>query len=340
MKKLALLLIITVFLHSCASILNGKKTLVKISTDNKSTIIFKNDTLLTSEKQVIIQPKRSKKPLKITILKDSLREDFYFNRKISAVFGLNIMGVYGLGFLVDLTNNKRFTYQRNLHFITDTLSKKIVISNKKVTLLPKNKFFIYTSPLHAFDVFSIPMATLGSEYFIQNNISLSAEYGINLPNNQTRNNTISYLNEQAITYKFETKFYNLINFTNNVFLNEYISLEFREIKNQYNDKINYFDDENQSDFITDDFATKKRVTIVNLKYGLLIPIGKRFYLDVYSGFGIRIKKFKHINLEYDKMIHQIDFSDDFTFFDLRSFKNYNQKSFLNYSLGFKFGLKL
>lgn len=342
MKKTILFLIIILTLNSCATILNGKKTIVKISADKESKIVFEKDTIPINKKEIIIYPNRSKKPLKIIVLKDSLSQDFYFNRKISSLFALNFFNNYGIGILVDLTNNKRFTYRHNLHFITDSISKKILLSNKKVTVLPKNNFLLYTSPLQALDLFSIPMFTFGTEYFIQNNISLSAEFGYKIKNATSSYEHTSYLKDNAFTYRFETKLYNVINLTNNVHLNEYVSLEFRKIKSQYNDYLEYTERDNTDmvDYITDDFGTKKNVTIINLKYGLLVPLGEIFYFDFYSGLGIRIKKFNHINLEYNKSIHQIDFSDDLSFFDFRSFKNYDQKSFLNYSLGFKFGIKL
>lgn len=337
MKKIAFFLFAILFLNSCASIINGQKAVVKISADKESKIVFLKDTISINKQQIKIRPLRSKNPLKITVLKDNLKKDFSFNRKISGLFWLNIFNNYGAGMLVDLTNNKRFRYKHNLHFVTDTISKKIVLSDKKVTVLPKNTFFLYTSPLQSFDFFSVPITTLGAEYFIKDNFSFSTEYGIKVVDTHKERNTISYLKDKASTFRFETKLYNNINATENVHLNEYLSLEFRKIKSQYNDNINYYDQNNN--YIKDDFATQKNVTIVNLKYGFLVPLGKKFYFDFYSGLGIRTKKFHHINLEYDKSIHQIE-NNDFPHFNFREFKNYTKKSLLNLSLGFKFGIKL
>jgi hypothetical protein len=341
MKKISLSFITILILNSCASILNGERTSIKISSDNESEIVFKKDTLAINRKRGFINPIRSKRTLTITVLKDSLKDNFYLKPKLSNLFWGNISFNYGLGILVDLSSDRRFTYKQNLHFVTDTIANKIILSNKKIAIMPKNKFLLYTSPLQFLDFFSIPMPTLGTEYFIKKNISLSAEYGFRNLNFRNSPHNISYLKGKASTYRFETKFYNNINLTNNVHLNEYLSLEFREIKSQYNDIISYRleDNPNQDNYFTDDFATKKTVTIINLKYGLFVPIGKTFYLDFYSGFGVRIKNFNHINLEYDKSIHQIYYEDDIVF-DFKEFKNYTQKSFLNYSLGFKFGIKL
>jgi len=341
-KKLGILLIISISLSSCATLLNRKKTILKVSTDTESKIVFNKDTIFTNQKESTLRPLRSKKTIKISVLKDSLKQDFYLRPKLSSIFWLNAY-TYGLGMLLDLSSNKRFTYKHNLHFVTDSVSKKIVISHKKLALLPKNKFFLFTTPLLALDFFSIPILSLGSEYFIKDNISLSAAYGAKFRTINYEQPKVSYLKDKATTSRLEAKWYNGINLTKNAHLNEYVALEFREIRSQYNDHINYFErnDSNQNNCITDDFATKKRVTVLNLKYGLLVPLGNRFYFDFYSGFGVRIKRFNHLNLEYNKTIHQIYDEDDlFPFFPFRGYEDYHRKTLLNYSLGFKFGIKL
>ena len=74
------------------------------------------------------------------------------------------------------------------------------------------------------------MAALGAAYFIQNNINLTVEYRIKFQNAQTRKINILYLSDDTISYWFETNFYNIINLTKNVHLNEYLALLFYEIK--------------------------------------------------------------------------------------------------------------
>ncbi|TVZ55285.1 hypothetical protein OD91_0531 [Lutibacter sp. Hel_I_33_5] len=342
MKKLSLLLFALLIFSSCATILNKKTSVVKISADKESKIIFQKDTILINKKQIKIRPIRSKKNLKVTVLKDSLKRDFYFENKISPLFWMNITSIYSIGMLVDLFSDKRFTYKHNLHFITDRLSKKIELSSKKIALIPKNKLFIYTSPIKLVDFTSIPMTTLGVEYFVKNNFSISAEYGTFLRTKKLRRHNVTYLRENAYTYRLETKVYNIINLTQNVHSNEYIGLEFRKIVSQYNDYLDYSErtDKYQYNYTRDDFATYKNVTVVNFKYGMIVPIGNRLYFDFYGGLGIRTKRFDHINLEYDKSLHSLFDLDDFPTFDLNYFRDYNKRSLLNISLGFKFGFKL
>lgn len=338
MKKIIPFLLAIILLNSCASIFNKDTAVVKISSDTASQVVFEQDTLQISKKQIKIRPKRSKEAVKLTVLKDSLQKNVYLDSKISTIFWVNILYTYGLGILVDLTNDKRFTYKHNLHFVTDSITNTIEISNKKITSIPKNSFFVYTSPLQFLDFFNIPMTTLGSEYFPIDNFSMSAEVGYRFTDFSYREANIEFLDEKARLLRFEGKWYNAINFCKNVHLNEYIGLEYRQIKSQYNDNVDYFFTNWQGNLITDDFSTVKTVSILNLKYGLLMPIGDNFYFDFYTGLGVRIKQFDYRNLEYDRQVHEIS-DDNISFFGIRRFKDYDKRSFLNYSLGFKFGVK-
>jgi hypothetical protein len=352
-KRISFYCIAVFLLSSCATILNGKRTTVKLSADRESRVLYNNDTIRINKTRTSIYPLRSKKTIKLTVLQDSLQGDFYLNRKISNLFWANIFnpinlyaGVIGLG--TDLTNKKRFTYKRNLHFTKDTVNNKIVLSNKKVISIPKKQLFIYNDPLRLIDVLSIPMATLGVEYFVKNNISLSTEYGLSGNQPSFRNLTSEdeiLIREKGRMYRLESKLYNTFNLTKNVHLNEYVSFEFRNIKSQFNDVIEYVDKgsfDNLSDneiydveATRDVFATKKNVSIVNVKYGILVPVGKRFYFDFYSGLGIRMKRLKDINKEFDPNIHEIFEEDDL--FSFNPFDFNQEGNSLNISLGFKIG---
>ncbi|WP_299048341.1 hypothetical protein [uncultured Polaribacter sp.] len=82
-------LLLLILLSSCATILNTKRTTVKISANQQSKVVFKSDTILANTLQTSIRPIHSKKPIKLTILKDSLKNNFYFSRKLLCNFLLN-----------------------------------------------------------------------------------------------------------------------------------------------------------------------------------------------------------------------------------------------------------
>lgn len=342
MKKEYLLILIALTLTSCATIINSPTTKIKISADKKSKIIFNSDTIAIHKKQTTIRPKRSSESLKITFVRDSIKKDFLIDRKISSVFWLNIYN-YGVGALIDLTSDKLYRYRNNIHFSLDTTSNSISLGRKKTTLIPKKTLFIYTTPLRTINPFSIPSATLGAEYFIKQNISISAEYGIKLPNIELSNTNEKILKDKSSIYRLESKYYNAINLTKNVHLNEYLGFEIIQKRSQFNDNISYFEKNNNNPEdivkIDDLFGVKKQATIINLKYGLLVPINERFYFDFYTGLGIRLKRFKSIDKEFNPEIHEIYYEDRLPFFDFN--ESYGTDSNLpNFSLGFKFGIKL
>lgn len=353
-KKIGFYCLVILLLSSCASILNGKKTVINLSAEEKSSIIFKKDTFQIHKHKTAIYPERSRKTIKLTVLKDSLKQDFYLRKRISKLFFMNVFNInpytIGAGFLIDFTNPKRFTYKRNLHFETDRINNQIILSRKKVNSIKKKQFFIYTTPLKSIDFLSFPKITLGGEYFIKENVSISYEYGygVNLKSRKyfTKEENL-LVNESGNMYRFENKWYNIINYTKNAHLNEYISLEFKQTNRQFNDILEYFNKEdiNQIDLdiyeldeIRDVFFTKKRVSVINLKYGVLVPIANKFYFDFYSGFGIRIKQVNDFEKDFNSEIHEFYDIDDFPDFDFFSFFDENG-THLNFSLGFKFGYK-
>lgn len=337
-------------LTSCVTVLNRPVTKVKISSETNSKLIFLNDTINISQKPTTIRPLRSKQALKLTVFNDSLQNDFLFKRKISEMYWANIFAfnISPIGFGVDLFSDKRFGYESNVHFKVDSISSKIIVGRDKVSPNPKKTFLIYTSPLQAFDFFSVHMPTIGTEYFINKRLSSSIEFGYN-PNPFFRNTEAKINKEYAYLYKTEFKYYPRKNFFKNVRTNEYFSFEYKQINSQFNDKISYslinnnFINANNDDFddwINDTFVTQKKVSVFNIKYGFLVPIRKRFYFDFYTGMGLRLKNYNYVNLEYDPDIHYID---DFGYWiipDYTSFTNEKRQIISNFSLGFKFGIKL
>lgn len=340
MKKYILLAFSFILLKSCATLLNKNNSTIKISSDEEYDLVFQKDTFKINQIPTKIYPRRSKDSLKLTVYNDSLKENFSINRKLSLAFWLNIPYNHGLGMLVDLTNDKRFRYKNHLYFKTDSLSNNIILSDEKVTSITKKTFFIYTSPFQAIDVFSTPMLTLGGEYFVFDNISLSTEFGLKYTERLRDNSKINYINDKGYLLRSELKWYNGINLTNNMYLNEYLGLEYRFIYNQFNDQIDYYlNDGNESnELITDDFAAKKKVSVFNIKYGILVPLNNSLYFDFFSGFGLRIKDYEYIKLEYDKSLHYLDDNHE-GFFYYSELQDSNPKFLFNYSLGFKFGVK-
>ena len=344
MQKFILLFLLCL-LSSCTTLLNTNKTKVHIHAPDNTIINYNGDKVKINDGDATIFPKRSKDSLRFSIENDSLSSNFVFKKKLSGNYFFNFYN-YGVGFFIDLTNDRRFTYQKNIHFKIDSISNSFVLSNEKTAPFKQHDFFIYNSPLKAIDAFSQPMITLGVEYFYLDNLSISAEYGTvftkRIGNGQ--NKDFKIVNDKGRSFRYELKYYNLLSISNNPLVNEYIGLEARFIRYQYNDDIDYIVfNEDISYFVNESYAVYKYLNIINLKYGLNYPIGKHFYLDLYAGIGIRSRTIKNSEKKYDAEFYQSVNDDDHGhFYNFRgsSLEGVEDGAFLNFSLGFKLGVKI
>ena len=195
------------------------------------------------------------------------------------------------------------------------------------------KFMLYTSPLMAADYVSHPMVSLGGEFVIGHRLGIAAEYGIKYTDN-LKCDTL-WEKSAGYTYRIELKYYDIHRINKDHFRN-YISLEYRYIKDIHNEVFTYHQDTSSVDDIKDNYGVFKDIYIVNIKYGLVIRLGKRFYTDVYCGIGIRYRDIRNTHREYSPDLgNEPAYVDDiFSGFGLAESKLYP-----NLSLGFKIGIR-
>ncbi len=107
------LLLLPVLLGSCATIFNSTYTTTQIVTNPTAAKMVINgvDTLCCSNKVIVL--KRSSAPVKIDIIKDSLKQTVQVLPKTSPIFYLNAL--YYPFFIVDLLNDKRYTYPEEVY---------------------------------------------------------------------------------------------------------------------------------------------------------------------------------------------------------------------------------
>ncbi|HEX8269627.1 MAG TPA: hypothetical protein VF581_07015 [Flavobacterium sp.] len=121
----AILLLFTLSLLSCATIINGPETIVQIKTTKPTRIVHESDTIATKENSASLIVTRSRKPFVFTAITDSLtKKDITVRSRLSGAFFGNLLG-YGVpGMIVDLTNPKRFTYPKLIYLNSaDTVNK-------------------------------------------------------------------------------------------------------------------------------------------------------------------------------------------------------------------------
>lgn len=109
MKTLALMLCV-LFFTSCATLVNTRYTEVSLYTRQDSVKIYLNDSAGYSLTPARVTVERSEEPLRLTLEKDEQKEKILVPSRISPQFWIgNIcMGAFSLGYLVDLSNDKRF----------------------------------------------------------------------------------------------------------------------------------------------------------------------------------------------------------------------------------------
>ncbi|MFK7833447.1 MAG: hypothetical protein AB8B52_09225 [Winogradskyella sp.] len=343
MKNIFLLAIIALCFNSCASILNGRNTVVRVHAPENTTVTYNDETLVVERDETRIFPKRSKDSLRLTLRNDSITTDFAFKRKVSGMIYANLFMPfnYGVGTLIDLTNHNRFTYQRNLYFKIDSTTQSFQTITEKIAPFKQHTTLVYTSPLLAIDVFTQPMASLGVEYFPLDNFSVSAEYA-NVYSERLRDNIEDKLvKNKGHEFRTELKYYNIVSVFNDPRVNEYFGLEARFIREQFNENLVYSIENDMFAFtVRERVAVNKAVNVFNLKYGINIPIGIGLFLDIYSGFGFRQIVFKNSDNQFNPATDIIRrSSDDFFGIDDRYVEDIDNRELFNFSLGFKFGYK-
>ena len=109
-----ILVLICALFSSCATILNKEKTSSTIYSQSAATIIVNQDTVITVNNKTTLVLERSKDPLEITILTDTLMRKVSVNARGSMAYRMNIYN-YGLGLLLDYNNKKRYNYPSKIY---------------------------------------------------------------------------------------------------------------------------------------------------------------------------------------------------------------------------------
>ncbi len=196
----------------------------------------------------------------------------------------------------------------------------------------EKKLRIYTSPLQLIDVLSRPMITLGGEYILFNRLGLSSEFGIKYKDVLDYDST--FVNSKGYSYRFELKFYDI--FAENTRLRDYISLEYRYIKDDYNCKHTFYTDDSSQSLVTDNFGILKDIYVANIKYGMVIKLNRLMFIEPYTGLGIRYRDVKSVGRTYDQeSVYMEEYPDCFG--NIGAFDDF--VGFLwNVSMGLKLGV--
>ena len=180
------ILFLPFLLGSCATVFNSQYTTSHIVTNPKGAKIVINgiDTICCSNNEIAI--KRSSVPVRIEVLKDSLKQTVQVLPKTSLIFFLNAL--YYPAFIVDLLNDKRFTYpdkiyidlynpQNSYHVLRDDWKKH---KDQPINIglsVPIINGYYYSSNHQNNSMSGVLGVAFHSEYYLDRKYYLSAELG-------------------------------------------------------------------------------------------------------------------------------------------------------------------
>jgi hypothetical protein len=122
-KSLPLLFFI-LFFSSCATLMNSSYTQINLYTKQDSLKVYLTDSTHFAYTPAQLLVERSKSPLKVTLEKQDLKKTVLIPKKLSLAFtiGNYINGSFPAGYLIDLTNVKRFKYPSSVYFDLDYIN--------------------------------------------------------------------------------------------------------------------------------------------------------------------------------------------------------------------------
>ena len=279
--------IAVLFFSSCASIINGPNTRVQINADTPLKVAVLNDTTEIVE-SAIITPRRSPQNLSLKVITPDT--SFVSNiRPISSLaYYFNITAVYGLGFLVDRANPKRYTYPIQLW----------IKNNKIYDYNHKNPEFdfgniikVTTNNLFDFNDFLEP-----SIYYERKlNSHSSSTFGIGIPANQFYKRKTP----KGLRLGYEHKLY----FQNRAPFGQYIGLELNHLWVKHLAEIGFINEDIKREWTgwfgasnqkyTEWVQVHKKTYTFNVKYGYQQKIINRFFVDLSVGLGLKYRDIKH-----------------------------------------------
>jgi hypothetical protein len=292
MKFIAGLLMLLLF-TSCATIFNKKTCKVNfITTPGDSKIVYKDSIY---ESPVTLNVKRSKEPLKITQVYDTIKKDYTIKASPNGQFLYgNLAGLEGLlvfvpiPYLIDLTNPKRFYYGSNLELnLYDTLTvirPKISrgyynVFHDAFDKIPKgwHKNTLKFSPLNPADVY-FPALQISYERLLLKKLSAQIEFGYVL-------NT-SYKDQTGFKIRAEIREY--LNYRK--YAASYFGFEIFYSNTQYHYD-GYFHTPQDTFCINgymDNVKIKKKLYGLNFKFGRQYTF-QHFVFEWYVGIGAKYR---------------------------------------------------
>ena len=109
MKQLITILITSCLFSSCATLLNQPTAYVTVKTTKPALIISGTDSVETKENKAVLTLERSKNPIVLTTISDSLKSQITVKARNSIAYKYNVFNL-GIGALIEKGSPKRYEY--------------------------------------------------------------------------------------------------------------------------------------------------------------------------------------------------------------------------------------
>ncbi|WP_147238759.1 hypothetical protein [Mucilaginibacter hurinus] len=271
MRNIFVLVVISILLTSCASVLNRRHKNVTIHLTNPAKIIYQGAPLGINSDKVTLTVLRSKEPLSLAVVTDSTKKEISITPHNSFGYYFNIVSNYGIGMLIDKNNPKRYTYPTNIYINpSDTNNRSI----KYIRSQNKGALYLHTSLPHVNSFFLQPVGegkksntgffglSLGLDYYHRQdhflNLSAGAAADIFIPFPAP----VRYAGEREFIYSL------YLTASNNYNINRFsIGYGLAFTKNTWDNR--YFG-------LRDSLATRQPITKSSTALGLAFPAYYRF----------------------------------------------------------------
>ena len=184
MRKICFMIGFGFLLNSCATLLHDNNVDVRVYSDTDSVKIFVNDDTTAYYPPTVVNVKRSGKDLSITAWKDTVRKTVSINSRLSTAFWLGNLPTAYAGYIIDLTNSKKYTYPSDIkiHFNAYKKSDGWVMPKKYLLIgkfsIPVGQFMFLNKGNeygHSFGFFGF---SEGLEYYFSDKYSLNMDIGM------------------------------------------------------------------------------------------------------------------------------------------------------------------
>lgn len=121
MRHTLVLLICSSLFTSCASIFNRSVMKSTVYTQGPAKIIVGNDTVSTHDNEAVVQLKRRNQPIAIQVTTETESKQVTVKARSSYAYNTNIFLLYGIGYLTERKNPKRYGYPKEI-YISDSIT--------------------------------------------------------------------------------------------------------------------------------------------------------------------------------------------------------------------------